>query len=57
MKNKDNIKKPEHTELHKGYNEKNITEAEGAFKPDNKTGKKDATSTTVEKDKTEKANQ
>lgn len=56
MKNKDSIKKPESTELHKGYNEKNPTEAQGAFKPDNKTGKKTATSPTVEKDKTEKAN-
>lgn len=56
MKNKDSIKKPERTELHKGYNEKNPTEPEGAFKPDNKTGKKTATSPTVEKDMNEKAN-
>lgn len=56
MKNKDTIKKSESTEVHKGYNEKNPTEAQGAFKPDNKTGKKTATSPIVEKDKTEKAN-
>lgn len=42
MKNKDTIKKPESAELHKGYNEKNPTEAQGAFKPDNKTGKKNS---------------
>jgi len=57
MKNKITINKPERTELHKGYNEKNPTETQGSFKPDNKKGKKSATSTVVEKDKIEKANQ
>lgn len=57
MKNKDNIKKPEEGELHKGYNEKNPTQKQGAFKPDNENDEKDGTSTVVEKDKTQKANQ
>ena len=57
MKNKQPIKKSQTEELHKGYNEKNPTETQGAFKPDNKSEKKEATSPTVEKDKIEKANQ
>ena len=60
MKNNINIPKRSRNELHKGYNEKNITEEQGAFKPDHKKDKKDkivATSPIVEKNNTEKANQ
>jgi hypothetical protein len=60
MKNNSNIQKRAGNELHKGYNEKNITEEQGAFKPDHKKDKKNkiaATSPIVEKNNTEKANQ
>ena len=60
MKKNINIPKRATNELHKGYNEKNITEEQGAFKPDHKKDKKDkivATSPIVEKNNTEKANQ
>lgn len=37
--NKDELKPKDGDQLHKGYNEKNPVQPEGAFTPDSKTGK------------------
>ncbi len=37
---KDSMKAKEDSQLHKGYNEKNPAQPQGAFTPDSKTGKK-----------------
>lgn len=36
----ENMKPKEDNQLHKGYNEKNPAQPQGAFTPDSKTGKK-----------------